>query len=58
MTINELKQIPIETLKEDLNNPSNIVSEYMDYILEHRPGVMLTDEDYAVLQEEIKKLQS
>lgn len=54
MTINELKQIPIETLKEDLSNSSNIVAEYMEYMLEHRRDVTLT----AVLQEEIKKLQS
>lgn len=58
MTINELKQIPIETLEEDLDNPSNIVSAYTEYMLEHRCGVMFTNEDYTVLQQMIGEIDN
>lgn len=54
--VEELKQIPIEDIKNELNNPSEIVLEYLEYMLEHRQGVIIPPEDYAILQERLKDL--
>ena len=56
-TVEELKQIPIEDIKKELNNPSEIVLEYLEYMLEHNTGVIMHPEDYAILQERIAGLQ-
>ena len=55
-TVEELKQIPIEDIKEELNNPSKKVLEYIQYIEEHR-GYEMHPEDYAILQERLAELQ-
>lgn len=56
-TVEELKQIPIEDIKNELNNPSEIALEYLEYILEHNTGVVMYPEDYAILQERPAELQ-
>ena len=55
-TVEELEQIPIDKIKDELNNPSEIVLEYLEYMLEHRQGVIIPPEDYEILQERLKDL--
>lgn len=55
--VEELKQIPIDKSKEKLNNPSEIVLEYLEYMIEHRKGIVMHPEDYAILQERLVGLQ-
>lgn len=55
-TVEGLEQIPIDKIKDELNNPSEIVLEYLEYMLEHRQGVIIHPEDYAILQERLKNL--
>lgn len=56
-TVGELKEISIEDIKEELNNPSEIVLEYMEYMLEHNHGIVMHPEDYAILQQRLAELQ-
>lgn len=56
-TVEELKQIPIEDIKDDVYKTSEIVLEYLEYILEHNTGVIMHPEDYAVLQQRLAELQ-
>ena len=45
-TVEELEQIPIDKIKDELNNPSEIVLEYLEYMLEHRQGVIICRESF------------
>ena len=56
-TVEELKKIQIEDIQNDVYKPSEIVLEYLEYMLEHNTGVIMHPEDYAILQERIAELQ-
>jgi len=56
-TVKELKQIPIQDIKKELNNPSEIVLEYLEYMSEHNTGVVMHPEDIAILEQRLAELQ-
>lgn len=56
-TVEELKQVPIEDIKNELNNPSEIALEYLEYMLEHNTGVIMHPEDIVILEQRLADLQ-
>ena len=56
-TVEDLKQIPIEEIKEGLYNPSETVIEYLEYVLEHHRGVVMHPEDVAILEQRLAEIK-
>lgn len=49
-SVEELKQIPIEEIKRELNSPSETVLEYQEYLSENR-GIVMPLEDIIKLKQ-------